>query len=313
MESWYKKLGYYQNPFLINPMKESNAFIGQQQHLNDALYYITAGSLLVIEGESGSGKTRFLRKIIDDFKGRIIYVNARKLTKTLDMEELLRKKNGLSGKLLGNKPKGMILLIDNAEELSEVNIERLKHYFDQGYLQSIVFTTTKMSECAFSDSMYNRIGRRVIRIDKLDENTAIDIAFERLDEDKDDEDALISPKIVKEIFKKSDKNMKRFLINLHRVFEKMFEDDKETVEEKHIKIIDTKLSNKEQEELETNISTEKTTVEKELFDEHGNKIVKVGKYYRRPAHEMFCSNCGAIVSEDDNECPECHAEFEEEK
>ena len=78
-------------------------------------------------------------------------------------------------------------------------------------------------------------------------------------------------------------------------------------------MLDTKLSDKEKEELEARLSVEKKTIEKELFDEKGNRIVKVGKYYRRPAYEMFCSNCGAIVSEEDEECPECQAEFETEE
>ncbi|MFP4195233.1 MAG: hypothetical protein ACLFSN_00525 [Candidatus Woesearchaeota archaeon] len=311
MESWYKKLGYYQNPFLINPMREPTRLVGQ--HLQDALYYIRSGNMVMVEGDEGNGKTKFLQSIISNFRGRIIYVNARKLTKTLDMEELLRKKKGLSGKLMGKKPKGMILLLDNANELSEVNLERLKHYFDQGYLQSIIFTAPKMNACAFSDSMYNRIGRRVLRMEPLSEKEATDIAFERLDEDKEDEDALISQELASEVFTKSGKNMKEFLMNLHRVFETMFEDEQETVQKKHLEVLDKELGENEKEELESQLSIEKKTMDKELFDEKGNRIVKVGKYYRRPAYEMFCSNCGAIVAEEDEQCPECYAEFETEE
>ena len=61
MDVWYKKLGYYENPFLINPMRETTQFYGNEKQLEDVLYYIESGSILFLEGAKGTGKTKFLR------------------------------------------------------------------------------------------------------------------------------------------------------------------------------------------------------------------------------------------------------------
>ena len=74
MDVWYKKLGYYENPFVMNPMKENTPMYGNETQLDDVLYYIKSGSILFVEGAKGTGKTKFLRTVISQFKGRIIYV-----------------------------------------------------------------------------------------------------------------------------------------------------------------------------------------------------------------------------------------------
>ena len=79
MNLWYKKLGYYENPFLINPLKERTELFGQEQQIKDVKYYINSGSIIFIEAPKGAGKTKFLKTIINDFQGRIIYVNAGKI------------------------------------------------------------------------------------------------------------------------------------------------------------------------------------------------------------------------------------------
>ncbi len=305
MKEWYKKLGYYQNPFLINPMKERTSMIGARQQLEDAMYYLQAGNLVVVEAKKGNGKTKFLRTLIDNFRGKVIYVNARKLDKTLDVEELLRNKNGFSGKIMGKKPKGMMLMIDNAEELSLVNIERLKNYFDQGYLQSIIFTTSDLESCEFSNSMKNRIGRRVITLEKPEYNDMKAIIKERLDEKEDEEEPLINEEHIKKIYETSE-SVGDMFVRMESAFEKMDTKGDETISAEHY---NEKLDKDDNEyiEIELKLSKEK----RDLLYKDDGKILKVGSYYRDPTKDMFCSNCGAIVDENDMKCPECNAIFEE--
>ncbi|MCF7798272.1 hypothetical protein K9M74_00040 [Candidatus Woesearchaeota archaeon] len=309
MKAWYKRLGYYENPFLIKPLQEMTKLYGQEEQLNDALYYVRSGATIFVEAKKGAGKTKFLRKIIESFKGRIIYVDAAKLKKNLNIEELLRKRNGMKGKLLGSKPREMILVIDNVDELSHVNTERLKYYFDYGYLHSVVMAGKSFKKVPFSESMANRIGRRVIKLDDLTKDQAIELAFERLDEFKDDEDALIKQKLIQKIFEKNT-NPRMFLINLHRVFEEMGFEEDEKVLDKHLNILDEPLDAEDEEDYASALGEEVISDEEKLVDEKGNKIMKVGEYYRCPAYEMFCGNCGAIVKRTDTCCPECNAEFE---
>jgi hypothetical protein len=197
MDVWYKKLGYYENPFLINPMRETTQLYGNE--------------------------------VISSFKGRIIYVDAAALKKNLNIEELLRKKNGMKGKLFGKKPVDMILVLDNVTELSTVNVERIKYYYDQGFLQSVVMAGKTSKN--LPASMLNRIGKRVVVLDELSKANALKMAYERLDEDIEDEEPLITTKHVETIFEKSKKNPRLFLINMHRVFEEMDFEDAKVVED----------------------------------------------------------------------------------
>lgn len=310
MDVWYKKLGYYENPFLINPLKESTPIFGQEKQLQDVMYYIKSGSLVFVQAGKGAGKTKFLRTIINNFKGRIIYVNAAKLTKTLNVEDLLRKKNGLSGKMFGNKPRDMILILDNVDELSNVNLERIKYYYDQGFLQSVVFSGNDFSKTNFPESLNTRIGKRVLVLDELTKTQAVELALTRLDETLDDEEPLIKKSLIEKIFETSKKNPRMFLINLHRVFEEMHFEDADVVETKHLRVLEDKLDEEDVEELDLALGAELVREEEQMMDARGNKILKVGEYYRCPDYDMFCGNCGAIVTENDTVCPECKAEFE---
>lgn len=288
-------------------MKERTSMIGAKQQLEDATYYLQAGNLVVVEAKKGNGKTKFLRTLIDNFRGKVIYVNARKLDKTLDVEELLRKKNGFSGKVMGKKPKGMMLMIDNAEELSLVNIERLKNYFDQGYLQSIIFTTSDMESCEFSDSMINRIGRRVITLEKPEHKDMKAIIKERLDEKEDEEEPLIDEEHIKKIHETSE-SVGDMFVRMESAFEKMDEKEDETISAEHY---DEKLDKDDNEYIEIELKLSKER--RDLLYKDDGKVLKVGSYYRDPTKDMFCSNCGAIVDENDMKCPECNAIFEEEE
>lgn len=305
MNTWYKHLGYLENPFVLNPFKERSSLIGQEEILNDSLYFIESGSIVFIEGKSGSGKTKFLRELMKSFQGRVIYVNAAKLTKTLNIEDLLRGKNGLAGKLFGSKPKDMILFLDNIDELSVVNLERLKYYFDQGYLQSVVCSGQKFDKVGFPPSLAQRIGSRIFKLNSLNEDQAVQLALNRLDENIDAQEPLIETKHLKEIFSKAKKNPKTYLMYLHQVFSQMAEDDETNVTEEHLKVLEQKVDTKE---LDDVLESDKATEQEQTRD---GKIMKVGEYYRNPDSEIFCGNCGAIVSETDTVCPECQASFEE--
>ena len=308
MSVWYKKQGYYDNPFMLAPMKERSGLLGNEEQLANLIYYIQSGSLVFVQGPKGSGKTKLLRKAIRSFRGRIIYVNAKNLVKTIDMEALLRKKNGLAGNVFGSKPRDMILFIDNATELSRVNFERIKFYYDKGYLQSVVFSGTQYKDVAFPASMQQRIGKRVIDVATLTDEQAVDLVLERLDEERSDDEHLITPELIKAVWVKSDKNPRKLLMNLQRVFAHMHNEDDALVGKQHLEILKLKLSKADEVVLAESLGEKLGGAE--LVDDEGNTIMKVGEYYRNPKYEMFCGNCGAIATPQDTSCPECHATFE---
>ena len=76
----------------------------------------------------------------------------------------------------------MVVLMDNVHELSKENTERLKYYFDQNYIKSIIFTCDKYSKVKFSESLKDRIGQRVVETPKLASEDAVEVVRNRIGE-----------------------------------------------------------------------------------------------------------------------------------
>jgi ABC-type ATPase involved in cell division len=311
MESWHKKIGYYKNPFLCNPHKEHFSLVGNKEELEKATYYISSGSIIFIEGEKGSGKTKFLKTIIKKYPNKIIYINAGKLIKTVNVEDLIRKRNGFFSSLKKNLSIDNILIVDNVNELPLINMERLKYLYDQGIVQSIIFAGEKLSKAKLPESMHSRIGKRVIKLQELTVQEAISLVASRLGEQLDDEDAVISKELIEEVFIESKKNPKTFLINMHRIFEEMVLNNEEKVTQKHLIVLKDKLDEEEVKEFEEELDVEESS--EKYYDKKGNEIIKIGNYYRNLKEDIFCSNCGAIVEVNDSVCPECNSIFEDDE
>jgi hypothetical protein len=308
MDYWYKKLNYYKNPFSLDAFNDESAWLGDTQLIHDLIYYVKSGSIIFIESEKGLGKTRILMELVKHFRGKVIFVDAKKLLKTLNIEELLQKRLSLPERVLKKNPIDQIVMLDNVEELSKVNYERLKYYYDQGFIQSIVFTGLNFKETSLPESILSRIGSRVFSLEPLSLDNAIKLVSNRLREDIDD-DSVISLSAIKKIYALSKKNYALFLLNLNRVFLEMVRDGSSSVNDSHISILKKPVSDDEllslDSEFKSFISDEDLTSSKET-----SRIVKVGDYYRNLDEDMFCSNCGAIVQEEDVVCPECGVEFE---
>ncbi len=157
---WYEELDFDENPFSTNPKKFASHLSGMETVLEDVFYRVAAGSMLFVEGKNGSGKSSILWNVIKKYRGRgkIIYVDCSQIEKELNIEKLLVNKYGfIRGRIMKRKPKNMILLLDNIEELSPKNSERVKYFFDQGYLHSVVFAGVSYKKVKFSKSLKERI------------------------------------------------------------------------------------------------------------------------------------------------------------
>ncbi len=195
METWYEQLGLSEDPF--------NELILNQELKEEIQYTIEAGNLLFIEGPEGSGKTTLLKHAIDMFKGnkKVAYIDAQNI-KDINIESLLKKRSKLFGK--EELPKRMILLLDNVHHLSYKNTERLKFYHDHDYIRSVIFTSTCLKETNLSVSLRERIGNRVISLEKLSEDKVA----------KTLKQCAIPERVIKEIYHLSDKNVKVLTENL---------------------------------------------------------------------------------------------------
>lgn len=293
---WYEEIGFDENPFITNPLERGDPMIGRDKHREELFYRIESGSMALVVGPEGSGKTMLLKQAIDRFKGRgkVIYIDGSRVGKRLNIETLLLRGNGLiKGSLLKIRPKGMILLMDNVSNLSLKNNKRLKFYFDQGYLKSIVFTTSDYASISFSDSIKDRIGRRIIKLREVSEEDAVSIAFSRLEGNN-----IISKETIKEIWAVSGKSLKSLLLNCAKVCEYAISEGDDTVRRIHVKKALTAKGGEGEKE------------KAEACHECGSALEHIGDSWLCPECDSYCRNCGSYIREHDIRCPSCGIAFE---
>jgi Cdc6-like AAA superfamily ATPase len=295
---WFKEMGYEENPLGIDTVGTIYEMADREKEAKEVLYRILSKNMLVIEGKPGFGKTMLLMYAVDNFKGRgkVIYVNATKLNKKLDIEDLLRKRYGfVKGKILGMMPRRMILLLDNVEKLSQKNCEKIRYYFDQDYLSSVVFTCTDYDKLEITDALRSRIGKRIIKLEPLPKETFTEMVVERTEASN-----ILSREFIDKAYDTAPGNVKKALAILDKACEYAVATGKKEVDaEDFNKAVNTLP---ELEEKEPN----------EVFycPECGKELKKVGNYYRCEFCDQYCEACGALCTDEDKQCPECGAIFE---
>ncbi|MBI2105230.1 AAA family ATPase [Candidatus Woesearchaeota archaeon] len=232
---WWRKLGFYTNPFTIKPAPFDNKVFGQDNILEDLYYKIPAGTMSFIEGNLGTGKTTILKNLISKFRGqgKVIYFSCNRIDTELNIEELLKGKYGFWGRLFGMMPKEMIVLLDESQQLSSVNTERIKYFFDQGNIKSVVFTGTNYSNTNLHESIKERIGQDgLFRIKELGEDKAIALVRNRIGNS-----TVVNDDMIKKLWHMSGKNPRRLLQRLDRVFRYAVENMETELKEDHLKKI----------------------------------------------------------------------------
>lgn len=203
---WYERFGMEQNPFEVDPFKSSYTFVNHKELVEQITYLVKSGSISVLQGEAGSGKTMFLKQITEYFmgEGKVAYVDA-KIIKDLDIETIIMKRNSsLLKNIFSAKPKDMILLLDNVEYLSMRNCEKIKYYFDQGHVKSVILTTNDYKNLDITDSLRDRILNQIYAIPPLNKYDALRIVRDRFSDTY-----FLADETIIELFYLADKNIKQ--------------------------------------------------------------------------------------------------------
>lgn len=271
---WWRKLGFYTNPFTIKPAIFDTKVFGQDTILEDLTYKIPSGTISFIEGPLGTGKTTILKHLISKFrgKGKVIFFSCNRLDTDLNIEELLRGRYGFWGKLFGLMPKDMIVLLDEAQQLTPVNTERIKYFFDQSNIKSVIFTGLNYEKTELHDSIKERIGEDgLFKIHDLSEDEAISLIRNRIGNSK-----IVSDDIIKKLWKDSGKNPRRLLQKLDKVYRYALENMESEIKEAQLKDIFSPKKEKEaKEELEETPEAEELQEEPE--EEKEKKLKKKPK------------------------------------
>lgn len=281
---WYERYKFRSNPLEINPFIKDFQAINIGDKIQNLQYLVVSGAMVLVIGTEGTGKTALLYEIIKTYKGRgkIIYVDAEKLNKRLDIESLLVRRYGFfKGVILGQKPKGMILLLDNVHKLSKKNCRLIKYYFDQDYLQSVIFTANDFRYLEINESILSRIGKNIIKMNPISEDDAISLLKSRLGTE------IFNNTTIRNLYSFSNGNAKKFLQYAEILL-------------KYDKLKPTK------EEIAEIISSNGIpSAQKDICDICESELVEINSSWRCPKCDRYCEKCGQIIEEET--CPDCKA------
>ena len=227
MEIWFKKIGFYNNPFSIKPAAFSDDIYGY--NTEEIMNKIDNGAVLFVEGAYGKGKTTILKRIIRKFGGnkKVVYYSCNRKENDIDFDELLRGGSFL-GRLFKMKSKGMILLLDESQEMSNNDWENLANYHNE-YFKSVVMVGNNFDAKKFSDNIKKVVDGNVIKLGKLSSEDAINIVRKRIGNLD-----IIDDETIAYIFSKSEDNPRRLLKNCEQVCKHAFDLGYDKVTKEHV-------------------------------------------------------------------------------
>lgn len=174
---WYKEYGWKINPFNIKPSPDIVNFESEKQKLID---YISSGDVCFLIGKPGSGKTSLLKWIENNLKKHfVIYLNMETIDKNFSIKKFLYENTRFSRRLLGLEfPKNTVLLLDESAKINEEFRYALKLHFDENHIKSIIFSQSG-EEADIPEGFRNRVGNRLVKLDKLKEEAAFALIKKR--------------------------------------------------------------------------------------------------------------------------------------
>lgn len=161
---WYKQYNWPENPFNAKFNTHLIGFDKEKQLLAD---YIISGDICLLTGEAGTGKTSLLKWLQSNVKGhKIKYLSAEGLDEFFDLKKFTKS-------IL--KKKKVVLLLDEAQFCDERLRTQIKLLWDSGVIKSSIIAQPNAELENFTPSIRSRIGNRVIRLTKMDGQTAKDL------------------------------------------------------------------------------------------------------------------------------------------
>lgn len=207
-ELWYRRMGFAENPFSIKPGIYSDSVYGYPNVIGEVAKGILAGKMQFVMGNYGNGKSTMLKYLLRKFggQGKLAYFSCNRLEDRLDVKRILNGRYGFMGKLLDLKPKNMILLLDEAQNLSKEDFNNILRYFDSGNLKSVLFVAKE----PINNFMPERMQRAVTvhMLESVSDSDAVAIVRKRIGSI-----GIMSDEVIKQVFCKSGYNVRVLLKN----------------------------------------------------------------------------------------------------
>ncbi len=230
---WYHEFGFSNNPFSIKPAAFHNELFGNSSVVARVIKRIEERGIVFISGEFGVGKTSVLKKIVGEFRGRrfgvkkVVYYNCNSSEMSIDYDELLVNAGGFFSRLFGIKQKGMMILLDEMQDMNERDLGKVKRYYDDGFFRSVVFVS-KHDNVKLTKELKREIGENKFKLGDMTKREAVLMIRKRIGNLK-----FFSDGMILRVFKK-DENSRIFLKNCEDVARVAFESGASAVDEKHI-------------------------------------------------------------------------------
>ena len=175
---WFRKLGFSRNPFSIKPAAFTYDLFGVNS--SGVLSGIEDGKVLFVEAPIGYGKTTLLKSIVHRFGGKrkVIYAHALD-SEIIDVKSLL-KRASLANFITGSLPEGMILVVDEAQNIMTETSAEIMQFYKSGNIRAVVFFGTKYSRDAFVEELGKMMNGNVIRLSKPTPEQAVSIIRSRI-------------------------------------------------------------------------------------------------------------------------------------
>ena len=162
---WFKEYGWKRNPFSI---KINTNLFGLEDKKRDLMNYIQSGDICWLTGPTGVGKSSVLKWVEKNLKNhKIFYIDATAISSLFSITNFLMNKTPFFKRLTGKKfPSDTVLLVDESQECNKELIKALKLHWDHKNIKSIVITQIEDLD-NFNESFRDRIGKRIIRLEKI--------------------------------------------------------------------------------------------------------------------------------------------------
>ena len=179
--TWYQSLGFSSNPFSIKPAAFHDELFGYEGTIDGINKKIAQGSVLLLTGEYGAGKTTVLKRIIYAFRGQksVIYYSCNERERSIDFDALL---SGMTffRRLFGIRKAGAILLLDEAQDMGRKDADQVADYFHKGFFRSVILVTHRQADLVLTSALRELLKDSIFRLNKLDRRSAVALVRKRI-------------------------------------------------------------------------------------------------------------------------------------
>ena len=165
---WYEKFDWTSDPFSTRPNEN---LVGLDKEKNALLNYIHSGTISVLTGPTGAGKTSLLLWIDKQLVKTQFTSIAMNCIEDCSKGTILRKiksRRKIRDRILFREyPKNAILLLDESQNLSKDSAEELKVMWDSKKIHSIALTSIESNLNNLTGSFTDRFRGQMISIPSL--------------------------------------------------------------------------------------------------------------------------------------------------